>query len=65
MTDLLRLERSGPNDAVARVTLTRPDVHNAFNASLIAELRRTFTTLAREGATELRVVVLAGDGPSF
>jgi len=65
VTDLLRLERSGPNDAVARVTLTRPDVHNAFNASLIAELRRTFTTLAREGPTELRVVVLAGDGPSF
>ena len=65
MSDLLRLERSGPNDAVARITLTRPDVHNAFNASLIAELRRTFTTLAREDPTDLRVVVLAGAGPSF
>ena len=65
MTDLLRLERSGPNDAVARVTLTRPDVHNAFNATLIAELRQTFAALAREGPTDLRVVVLAGDGPSF
>ncbi len=65
MTDLLRVERTGPNDAVARVTLARPDVHNAFNASLIAELRQTFSTLAREPAMDLRVVVLAGDGPSF
>jgi methylglutaconyl-CoA hydratase len=65
VTDLLRIERSGPNDAVARVTLARPEVHNAFNASMIAELRQTFTALAREGPTDLRVVVLAGDGPSF
>ena len=65
MTDLIRLERSGPNDAVARVTLARPDVHNAFNATLIAELRVTFAALAREAPTDLRVVVLAGDGPSF
>ena len=65
MSDLLRVERSGPGDAVARVTLARPDVHNAFNASLIAELRQAFTALAREGPTQLRVVVLAGDGPSF
>ena len=65
MTDLLRLERSGPNDAVARVTLARPNVHNAFNASLIAELRQVFSGLARETPTELRVVILAGDGPSF
>jgi methylglutaconyl-CoA hydratase len=65
VTDLIRLERSGPNDAVARVTLARPDVHNAFNATLIAELRVTFAALAREAPTDLRVVVLAGDGPSF
>ena len=29
------------------------------------ELRTTFATLAREGPTQLRAVVLAGDGPSF
>jgi len=63
VTDLIRLERSGPNDAVARVTLARPEVHNAFNATLIAELRVTFAALAREAPTDLRVVVLAGDGP--
>jgi methylglutaconyl-CoA hydratase len=61
----LRLERSGPDGVVARVTLARPDVHNAFDASLIADLRTVFAGLSREGPDELRVVVLTGDGPSF
>lgn len=61
----LRIDRSGPGDSVARVTLARPDVHNAFDAALIAELRSAFAVLARETAAQLRVVVLAGDGPSF
>ena len=65
MSDLIAIERSGPNGAVARVTLTRPDVHNAFNASVIAELRTAFGGLARESPTELRAVVLAGAGPTF
>jgi len=65
VTDLVRVERTGPSGAVVRVTLDRPDVHNAFNASLIAELQRIFAGLAREGPTELRAVVLAGAGPSF
>jgi methylglutaconyl-CoA hydratase len=65
VTDILRLERTGPGGAIARLTLARPEVHNAFNATLIAELRATFAALAREGPTELRVVVLAGEGPSF
>jgi len=65
VTDLVRLERGGPNDAVARVTLDRPDVHNAFNATLIAELRHVFAAFEREAPTDLRAVVLAGNGPSF
>ena len=65
VTDFVRLERSGPNDAVARVTLDRPDVHNAFNATLIAELRHVFAAFEREAPTDLRAVVLAGNGPSF
>ena len=63
--DILTVDRSGPSGVVARVTLNRPDVHNAFNASLIADLRSTFASLSREGPTELRAVVLAGTGPSF
>jgi methylglutaconyl-CoA hydratase len=65
VSGLLRVERSGPGEAIARVTLARPEVHNAFNASLIAELRTAFAGLARQSPTELRAVVLAGDGPSF
>ena len=61
----LRVERSGPHDAIVRVTLARSEAHNAFDASLIAELRTAFATLAREDAGSLRAVVLAGDGPSF
>ena len=65
MTERLRVERSGPAGALARVTLARPDAHNAFDASLIAELRTTFAALAREESAALRAVVLGGDGPSF
>jgi len=61
----LHVERTGPGDVVARVTLSRPDVHNAFDASLIAELRAVFAGLAREEPARLRAVVLAGAGPSF
>ena len=61
----LRIERTGPSGAVARVVLARPERHNAFDASLIAELRAAFAALNREGPTELRAVVIAGDGPSF
>jgi methylglutaconyl-CoA hydratase len=65
VSSALRLERTGPGGAVARVVLARPDVHNSLDASLIAELRTTFAGLAREEPGSLRAVVLAGDGPSF
>jgi methylglutaconyl-CoA hydratase len=61
----LRVERSGPGGAVARVTLARPEVRNAFNAELIASLRATFQELGGETPETLRAVVLAGDGPVF
>jgi len=62
MTDLLRVERHG---VVARVTLDRPDVRNAFNPELITALTDAFTALAAEPADELRAVVLSGAGPTF
>ena len=65
MSERLRVERSGPDGVVARVTLTRPEQHNAFDASLIAELRAAFAGFEREAPDQLRVVVLAGEGPSF
>ncbi len=53
----LRLERDG---AVLRVTLARPERRNAFDAELIGALHEAFADVA-----DARVVVLAGDGPSF
>ena len=65
MNDSLRIERTGPGGVVARVTLAKPERHNAFDASLIAELRTAFNSLGREDPTALRAIVLAGDGPTF
>lgn len=53
---------------VCRVTLARPDVHNAFNAAMIGELRGAFEAVAQatqEDRLGLRVVVLSGEGKSF
>ncbi len=61
----LRVEREGPAGVVARVVLDRPDVRNALDASLIAELRSTFAGFVREDPVALRVVILAGAGPVF
>ncbi|MEO8208813.1 MAG: enoyl-CoA hydratase-related protein [Chloroflexota bacterium] len=65
MTGSLRVDRTGPGGAIARVTLARPAAHNAFDASVIAELAAAFAALAREAPTALRAVILAGEGPSF
>ncbi|MGZ8438308.1 MAG: enoyl-CoA hydratase-related protein [Candidatus Limnocylindrales bacterium] len=65
MSPALTVERTGPGGAVARVTLSRPEVHNAFDAGLIAELRATFAGLAREDPVQLRAVVIGGIGPTF
>jgi len=48
---------------VATVTLNRPEVHNAFNALVIAELTLAFEQLAARD--DIHVIVLAGNGPSF
>jgi methylglutaconyl-CoA hydratase len=65
VTAALRVERTGPGGVIARVTLARPERHNAFDASLIAELRTAFAALERDSATDLRAVVLAGEGRTF
>jgi methylglutaconyl-CoA hydratase len=53
----LRIEQDG---AITRITLARPERHNAFDAALIAELTEAFSDVG-----DARAVVLAGDGPSF
>ena len=48
---------------VTTVTLNRPDVRNAFNDEVIAELTAVFLELGKR--PEVRCVVLAGNGPAF
>src|ERR1700745_3933046 len=54
----LRTEQAGD---VLRVTLSRPELRNAFDAALIQELSEAFSTVGKD----VRAVVLAGEGPSF
>lgn len=53
--------------AVREVRLSRPDVHNALDPELIEGLRHAFHSIAAdaERSTDLRVVVLSGEGRSF
>ena len=51
------------DDGVAWVTLTRPEVHNAFDDTLIAELRAVFGGFASD--QRVRAVVLGAQGRSF
>lgn len=60
MTATLDIGRDG---AVARVYLNRPDVRNAFNEAVIAELAATFRELGADPS--LRVIVIGGHGKAF
>jgi len=53
----VQVEREGP---VLRITLTRPERRNAFDAELIRELGQAFVDVGKA-----RAVVLAGEGASF
>ena len=50
-------------DGITYVTLSRPDVRNAFNADLIAALAEAFERLGRDPA--VRAIVLRGAGKAF
>jgi methylglutaconyl-CoA hydratase len=57
----LRIEQ--PAAGVARVTMARPEVFNAFDETMIGELEAAFAQL--EADAGVRVIVLAGDGRHF
>jgi methylglutaconyl-CoA hydratase len=54
------IEKDG---GVATLWLNRPDLHNAFDDALIAEVTQAIDSLANE--TSARVVIVAGKGKSF
>ena len=58
-----RLDIRRPSAAVAEVWLNRPDVRNAFNDGVIAELTAAFSTLGAD--RDLRAIVLGGHGKAF
>ena len=50
-------------DGIARVTLNRPDVRNAFDDALIKVLHEAFISLGKDES--VRALILAGNGPAF
>jgi len=63
MTDYETLTLQATRAGFAVITLSRPDVHNAFNSQLIEEMNDVLETLAEQDA--LRMVILRGAGKSF
>ncbi len=60
MSESVQIDRLG---GVARVSMHRPEVHNAFDARLIADLTVALQSLDRDPA--VRAVVLTGAGSTF
>ena len=60
MTTAIQTTQQG---AVLTLTLSRPDIRNAFNDEVIAEITAAFQAAA--GRADVRVVVLAAVGPAF
>jgi len=48
---------------IARVTFNRPEIHNAFNGTVIEEMADVFKRI--EAEDDIRVVLLTGKGKSF
>ena len=51
------------DNGVCMIRMNRPEVRNAFNETMIAELTRAFQTA--DADQNVRAVVLAGEGPAF
>jgi methylglutaconyl-CoA hydratase len=60
MPDTIAIDRSG---AVVRVRMNRPDVRNALDVRMVAELSEAFSSIAAD--TQVRAVVLEGAGSTF
>ena len=60
MTQAIRISTQG---AVATVVLSRPEVRNAFNDEVIAELTEAFARLGDDA--RVRAIVLMAEGPAY
>jgi len=60
---LTSIRMAADADGVATVTLDRPEIHNAFDDVMIAELTHVLRNL--DGDPRVRVIIIAGNGKSF
>ena len=60
MSQNLSITQTG---AVARITLTQPEIRNAFSDEVIAEITAAFRTAGER--PDVRAIVLAAQGPAF
>jgi len=51
------------DENIARVSFCRPEIHNAFNGTVLIEMAHLFDTMDKDD--DIRVVVLSGEGKSF
>jgi enoyl-CoA hydratase len=64
MTDYRDIRYETVEDgAIARITLSRPEIRNAQGRRMLAELNDAFTAASADDA--VKVIILAGDGPHF
>ena len=56
----IKYEKDG---RIGRVTFNRPEIHNAFNGTVISEMTDVFARIAKDD--DLRLVLLTGEGKSF
>lgn len=63
LTPMTRPVSTRFDDGIARLTLARPDIHNAFDDALIEALIEELKALADDD--DVRAVVLTGEGASF
>ena len=57
---MLEVSKQG---GIARVTLNRPELRNAFDDALIRELKKAFLDIEKDKG--VRIMILAGNGPHF
>ncbi|QIB65508.1 enoyl-CoA hydratase [Kineobactrum salinum] len=52
-----------PEQTIARIVMARPDLRNAQSLKMLYEINHAFDVAARD--PEVKVIILAGDGPHF
>lgn len=61
MSETLKIQKK--DNGTLTITLNRPEIHNAFNDQMIAELTEQFQSA--NGDKSVQVIVLEGEGKSF